>query len=175
MCIPNQVLRFQWFWDLPVLMGCWRAWEERELCSGASEVVSWSATKKGEKQNSATTEISFSHIVLSVTAHRACLLPTSEDCAKTWSPALCVLNPSPAACPSAGWPGWSTACWGPCVQGHLAVPGKGHFFYTDLPVSVCPSAYRYFPISIGNALPYHWPISPVTDWTESQCYYLHDP
>lgn len=58
-------LKSQWSRHLPILVGCWGSGEERVLCSGASETVSCSVTRKEEKQNSATTESSFTHIVLS--------------------------------------------------------------------------------------------------------------
>lgn len=142
MCISNQafLLRHQWFWDLPILVGSWGVWEERELCSGASEAVSWSATEKGEKQNSATTEISFSHISLKIIVHRAWLLPTSGGCAETQSPNSVIWICSPLLAHLLGDLAESTAYWDPCVQGHLAVAGKGHL--------LCPSAHTCLSVAL---------------------------
>lgn len=182
MCISDQafLLMRQWFWDLPILVGSWGVWEARELCSGASEAVSWSATKKGEKQNSATTEISLSHISLKIIVHRAWLLPTSGGCAETQSPNSVIWICTPLLAHLLGDLAESTAYWDPCVQGHLAVAGKGHL--------LCPSAHTCLSVALfvhlhvdiflfqwGNILPSQWSISPVAERAESQCYYQHIP
>lgn len=141
-------LSFNVFRYLPVLVDCWGSWEDGELVSRAAETVSWSVTRKGEKQNSATTESNFTHIVLSTIGWRmylaaTCLWRFCSNLRIVCSPALALVFESVSHWfPSAKLPGLEVQRAGPPWSGAFGSGGQrlfATFICIHLPIN--PSVY----------------------------------
>lgn len=156
-------LSFNVFRYLPVLVDCCGSWEDGELVSRAAETVSWSVTRKGEKQNSATTESNFTHIVLSTIGWRmylaaSCLWRFCSNLRIVCSPALALVFESVSHWfPSAKLPGLEVQRAGPPWSGAFGSGGQrlfATFICIHLPIN--PSVYLSKHISTCLSIRWLW-------------------
>lgn len=162
-------------------MDCWGSWEGGEPFSRVPEAVFWAVTRKGEKQNFATTEKTLPTLCsVQQVGEWTWLLPTCGGFAETSQ--LCVLGLRLLCGPVSHWLPTCRAAWlrctahGTSVERHVwqSSANISHCLYC-LDLSIHLSVSRLSPTDMSNYYSCQVALESGSDWVEVQsCYLLAD-